>query len=106
MHVSEGGPLAPVTPQPDLSSPAAIASEMRRALELHRQGKLEEAEAIYRAVLTAMPADFDALHLWGIAEYQLGRNEEAIVLFDRAIAVGPNDVFGHFNRALALTALK
>ena len=79
---------------------------MQRALELHRQGKLEEAEAVYRAVVAVAPTDFDALHLWGIAEYQLGRNEEAIALFDRAIAVGPNDVFGRFNRALALTALK
>jgi len=57
-------------------------------------------------VLADAPLTFDALHLLGLVHHQRGQHDEAIALFDRAIAVGPEDMFAHYNRALALDALK
>jgi protein O-GlcNAc transferase len=48
---------------------------------------LEEAAAVYRHVLTADPDHADALHLLGVAMHQMGRNEEARPLIERAIKV-------------------
>jgi protein O-GlcNAc transferase len=57
------------------------------ALEHHRQGRLVEAERIYRAILETTPHHCDALHLLGVAAYQAGRPAEAIELIRRAIDV-------------------
>jgi protein O-GlcNAc transferase len=86
-------------------SESGPSANLQQALALHKQGRLDDAESRYRVVLASAPANFDALHLLGIVQYQKGRHEAAIELFDRAIGVGPNDPFGHFNRALALDAL-
>jgi tetratricopeptide (TPR) repeat protein len=89
---------APISPE--------LESRLRKGLELHQQGKLEEAEPIYREVVAEAPFHFDALHLLGIVKLQTGQPASALILFDRATAVGPNDIFGHYNRALALHALE
>jgi len=85
---------------------AGVEADLQQALALHKQGRFDDAESLYRAVLALAPLNFDALHLLGIVQYQKGRHDAAIALFDRAIDVGPNDPFAHFNRALALDALK
>jgi len=85
---------APISPE--------LESRLRKGLELHQQGKLEEAEPIYREVVAEAPFHFDALHLLGIVKLQTGQPASALILFDRATAVGPNDIFGHYNRALAI----
>ena len=43
--------------------PAALLAE---ALAAHRQGRLAEAEALYRRILALVPQHFDALHLLGV----------------------------------------
>src|SRR5882672_10342461 len=85
---------------------AGVEASLQRALELHKQGRFDDAEPLYRAALVSAPLNFDALHLLGILEYQKGRHDAAIALFDRAIGVGPNDPFPRYNKALALHALE
>ena len=107
--MSESGPFTADEPGQSRSpqeQPAGVEAELHQALALHKQGRLDDAESLYRVVLASAPLNFDALHLLGIVQYQKGRHEAAIALFDRAIIVGPNDPFGHFNRALAFDALK
>ncbi len=41
----------------------------------------------------------------GLAKYNLGRNQEAIADYDRAIQLNPNDAAAYFNRAYAKYAL-
>jgi predicted O-linked N-acetylglucosamine transferase (SPINDLY family) len=45
-----------------------VEANLQRALDLHRQGRLDDAESLYRAVLASAPANFDALHLLWILE--------------------------------------
>jgi cytochrome c-type biogenesis protein CcmH/NrfG len=39
-------------------------------MTLHGQGRLGEAEAIYRSLLARDPRHFDALHLLGLVRFQ------------------------------------
>jgi tetratricopeptide (TPR) repeat protein len=75
------------------------------AADLHRAGRLPEAEHQYRQVLTIDPQNSDALHLLGILNSQLGREEFAADLIARAIARNPHRAIYHGNLGLTLHRL-
>lgn len=77
-------------------------SEIDRALELHRAGRLEEAEALYRRVLQLQPEQPDALHLLGVLAFQGGRHDEAVARIRQALALRPRWAEAHNNLGLAL----
>jgi protein O-GlcNAc transferase len=54
-------------------------------VRLHLEGKLDEAEAIYRRILVGQPQNSEALHLLGVIAYQRKQYEEAEDLISRAI---------------------
>jgi predicted O-linked N-acetylglucosamine transferase (SPINDLY family) len=54
------------------------------ALEHHQAGRLSAAEALYRQVLAAEPNNADALHFLGMLAHDLGRNEDAVELIEKA----------------------
>ncbi|HNR91971.1 MAG TPA: tetratricopeptide repeat protein [Dokdonella sp.] len=58
-------------------------------LELHRQGRLEEAEQGYRELLAANPNDGEALRLLGVVRRARGDLEEAATLIRRAHELAP-----------------
>jgi predicted O-linked N-acetylglucosamine transferase (SPINDLY family) len=60
---------------------------LAQAIAHQRAGRLAEAEAHYRAILTREPRHFDALHLLGLLRHQQGRDAEAIELIGSALAV-------------------
>lgn len=60
---------------------------IRAALEHHRAGRLDEAERLYRGVLSAEPRNVDALQMLGVIAHQRGRHADAIELMRRAIDV-------------------
>ncbi|HET9834769.1 MAG TPA: tetratricopeptide repeat protein [Rhodanobacteraceae bacterium] len=65
-------------------------------IELHRAGRLAEAEAGYRELLAGNPQDAEVLHLLGILRGQTGDLEEGLRLVQRAIGQNPErDVFQH-----------
>lgn len=70
------------TTEPDRQLQAAFT----QALERHRAGELEAAEAAYRALLDADPAQPDALHLLGVLRYQRGDGDGAVALIRQALA--------------------
>ena len=84
---------------------STVADALADALEHHRRGRLSEAEAAYRAVLRATPDEPDALHRLGIVAHQLGRNEVALQLIDRATVVNPVHPTYHNDAAMVLHAL-
>jgi protein O-GlcNAc transferase len=55
------------------------------AVRFHREGKLDEAAAIYKRILLDQPKNSDALHLLGVIAYQKKQYEEAEGLIRRAI---------------------
>jgi tetratricopeptide (TPR) repeat protein len=62
---------------------------LKDSIELHRHGRLEEAEQCYREHLESAPDDADALHLLGLLRHQRGASEEAETLLARAHALAP-----------------
>ena len=69
-----------------------LSQAFERAVQLHQQGKLDQVEKSYRAILATQPKHFDALHRLGILRYQQGRNSEALDYISAALKVRPTDV--------------
>ncbi len=71
----------------------------------HRAGRLDEARAIYAAVLADDPDNAEAYHLMGVLLLQSSAPADAIESLDRAIALDGVVAKYHGNRAAALGAL-
>ncbi|MCH7685888.1 MAG: tetratricopeptide repeat protein, partial [Planctomycetes bacterium] len=66
---------------------ASVSETLQSALKFHQADDLPRAENLYRQILRIDPKQADALHLLGVAALQQGRNESALDLINRAIAV-------------------
>jgi len=67
------------------------------AMALHRQGRLGEAETLYRQLLALRPDDPNLNHFIGVLLHQKGRSEEALTQVRRSIALDPNVASWHNN---------
>lgn len=74
------------------------------ALAQHRQGRLEEAERLYRALLEARPDEAEALHGLGCIAHAAGRPDIAIGLIGQAVAHAPQVAAFGVSLGLALLA--
>jgi Flp pilus assembly protein TadD len=74
--------------------------DLRRALELHRAGRLEDAAVAYLKLLEPSPNHPDLLRLLGLLRFQQGRGDEAVALLGQAVGLHPDFLDGR--RALAL----
>ena len=61
------------------------------ALDLHREGRLTEAEARYREVLAAQPRHAETLHYLGVLCHQTRRHDEAAKLIAAAVELAPRN---------------
>src|SRR6267154_874973 len=61
----------------------------QQGLRHHQQGRLQQAEAIYRQVLAEDPTHADNLHLLGVLAHQTGRSERAVAYIGQAIKLQP-----------------
>ncbi len=68
------------------------------AVGLHQQGKLSDAEKVYRNILRAKPKHFEARHLFGILRSQQGRAEEALDLIATVLETKPDHPDALYNR--------
>ncbi|MEI6306653.1 MAG: tetratricopeptide repeat protein, partial [Deltaproteobacteria bacterium] len=69
------------------SSKSEISRAIATGLQLHQSGRFEEAENIYRGVLSRQPTNFEALHLLGVLCHQVGDNVSAIDLIGKAVRI-------------------
>jgi predicted O-linked N-acetylglucosamine transferase (SPINDLY family) len=76
-----------------------IFHTLQTASQLHGQGRLMEAEQLYKRVLAADRNNADALHLLGVLLHQTGRTTEGIDSIRRAIKRDPRAVQFHLNLA-------
>jgi protein O-GlcNAc transferase len=83
-----------------------IAAELRRALQLQRQGQTAEAELCLLRVLKQDPRNFDALHMHGVLAAQTGRLEEAAESLQRAVALRPNMAAAQLNLSAVLIDMR
>jgi tetratricopeptide (TPR) repeat protein/2-polyprenyl-3-methyl-5-hydroxy-6-metoxy-1,4-benzoquinol methylase len=67
-----------------------IEQALQRAVEAHKAGKLQDAEALYRAILQTQPKHPDANHNLGIMAVFLNKTEASLPLFKIALEANPN----------------
>lgn len=79
-------------------------ASLQQAVDLHRAGKLREAERAYRAVLAAQPRQPDALSLLGVVLEALGKPEEAVRHIRKAVAIDPKAALFRLHLGNALQA--
>jgi predicted O-linked N-acetylglucosamine transferase (SPINDLY family) len=85
---------------------AAIQARFQQGLALHQQGRLADAERIYRGVLHQDPNHFGALHLLGALALQTRRTEQGADLIRKAIALDASVPAAYSNLGAALLDLK
>ena len=78
---------------------------LRDGLELHRQGRLDEALTRYEAALSVQPQHFAALRLSALAAFQQEDAPRALMLIDQAIRVNPRSAAAHHDRGNVLRRL-
>ena len=90
-------------------SPEQQTLSIRQALDLalrhHTAGRLPQAESIYQQILQAYPKQPVALHLLGVIAHKREKNDIAVDLIARALAIKPDYAEAHSNLGLALQAL-
>jgi tetratricopeptide (TPR) repeat protein len=69
-----------------------IEKTFQSAVYAHKAGKLEAAEALYRAILEIQPKHPDANHNLGVLAVLLNKSELALPFFKTAIEANPNQV--------------
>ncbi|CAB3760839.1 tetratricopeptide repeat protein [Paraburkholderia humisilvae] len=97
---SDTTPRADRTPSTSPSCPTALAF----ALEAHRAGRLDDAEALYREALASVPDHPDALHYYGVLLHQRGDHCSAATLLDRALVLDASNAECWSNRGLVAAA--
>lgn len=74
----------------------------QKAINLHENGFLTEAEQIYRQILETAPHNPDVLNLLGLVAQAKGIHNQAVSLFYQAINYENNNPAFYFNLALSL----
>ncbi len=95
---------------PDMELPDALREvvtvdeAMSIAIQCQKHGHLAAADDIYCAILEQVPGHADALHYAGVIAHQQGRNDDAIALIEKSLALVPNQADWHSNLGIVLKA--
>ena len=66
-----------------------IEQALQRGVTAHKEGKLQEAEKLYRAILQSQPQHPDANHNLGLLAINANRPDVALPLFRNALQLNP-----------------
>ena len=66
-----------------------IEEALQQGVAAHREGKLQDAERLYRAIIQSQPAHPDANHNLGVLAVSVNGVGEAIPLFKAALEANP-----------------
>ena len=72
------------------------------AKQHHLDGRLLEAQSIYRTILESEPDNADVHHLIGLVSLQMGEVNKAIEEIQHAIGINPEFPKAHNNLGVAL----
>lgn len=78
------------------------AARLNTALALHQQGRLDQAEQLYKEILLAQPQNFNALQLLATIAVQRGHSAAALELLSHVFRLNPNHASSLNNRGIAL----
>ena len=73
-----------------LAEDGTMRRQLAAALAAQQAGRYAEAKALYEPVIAQYPRTFDALHMLGVAHYQLGEFQRAHELVCAALAIMPD----------------
>src|SRR6516162_4304174 len=79
---------------------------LNQAVRSYQVGHLDEAEGLCRAILRADANHVEALYLLGVVQSRLGRSKEALVSYDKALAIKADYAEALNGRGLTLQDLK
>jgi protein O-GlcNAc transferase len=82
----------------------APRQQLMQAVALHQAGRLDEAAALYQALLESNPQDSNALYYSGIIALQQNRRADAIRLIQSAVRLAPQIAAFHCNLGNAYMA--
>ena len=66
-----------------------IEQALQQGVAAHKEGKLQEAERLYRAILQSQPLHPDANHNLGVLAVSVNKAEAALPLFKTALEANP-----------------
>lgn len=92
-------------PANQTTRPSPADQAVAAGVQLHRAGRLSEAEALYRQAITYDPAHADANHLLGLIAHQFGHYDLAVTLVSRAIQAAGDRPHYYLNLGASLQAL-
>jgi predicted TPR repeat methyltransferase len=78
-----------MAPEADQDKDFTVAEAIQMAITAQRGGKPDAAAEIYRSVLAAWPDCPDALHFFGLLEFQRGKIGEGMALVARSLTFAP-----------------
>ena len=83
-----------------------LSRALGRAISAYNAGQLVEAEQICQQIVNTNPGLFDALHLLAFVQSCLGKKDNALVSYDKSLALKPDSVEALYNRGTVLQELK
>ena len=66
-----------------------IEQALQQGVAAHKEGKLQEAERLYRAILQSQPLHPDANHNLGVLAVSVNKADAALPLFKTALEANP-----------------
>ena len=66
-----------------------VDQALQQGIAAHKEGKLQDAERLYRAILQAQPNHPDANHNLGVLAVSVGKSVDAVPLFKLALEANP-----------------
>ena len=69
------------------------------AVQMHQQGKFDQARVVYEQILAEDPNHAEAIHLLGLIQHQHGEHVEAIEKIERALELKPEAILFRKNLA-------
>ena len=67
-----------------------IEQALQQGITAHKEGKLQDAERLYRAILKSQPAHPDANHNLGVLAVSVNKADVALPLFKIALEASPD----------------
>lgn len=83
-----------------------VQEKLQRAMTLHQQGQLGQAQLLYEDVLNSEPEHADCQHLLGLIFIQTKNFQRAADLIAKAIGANPTNPGYFINQGIALKELK
>ena len=79
--------------------------EIQQAIKAHKEGRIEEAERLYRSISKNQPTNLAAYNNLGVILQNLGRLDEAEINYRKVIELKPDYGEAHYNLGITLQGL-